>query len=83
MDFVERYRFGIVMSWTLYDKNFTIKFYEINTGVQSINDVFHNVNKVEYSFIGDLILNLIDNVEYVVYALYSRIDKFGSKVEIN
>ncbi len=44
-----------------------------HTGVQSINDVFHNVNKVENVFVYTLILNLIDNVEYVVYALYSSI----------
>jgi hypothetical protein len=48
-------------------------------GVQSINDVFHNVNKVE-NFIDDLILNLIDNVEYdevqnqVIYEIFDLID---------
>jgi hypothetical protein len=40
-------------------------------GVQSINDAFHIVKKVENVFVYTHIFNLIDNVEYVVYALYS------------
>ncbi len=44
-------------------------------GVQSINDVFHIVVKVENVFDYTHIFNLIDNVEYVVYALYSRVCK--------
>ncbi len=43
-----------------------------NAGVQSINNVFHIVDKVENVFVYIHIFNLIDNVEYVVYALYSR-----------
>jgi hypothetical protein len=44
-----------------------------NTGVQSINNVFHIVDKVENVCVNKYIFDLIDNVEYVVYALYSRI----------
>jgi hypothetical protein len=44
-----------------------------STGVQSINDAFHIVNKVENVFVYTYIFNLIDNVECVVYALYSRV----------
>jgi hypothetical protein len=43
-----------------------------NTGVQSINNVFHIVDKVENVGVNKYIFDLIDNVEYVVYALYSR-----------
>jgi hypothetical protein len=45
-------------------------------GVQRINNVFHIVDKVENVFVSTHIFNLIDNVEYVVYALYSRIYKW-------
>ncbi len=45
-----------------------------NTGVQSINDVFHIVVKVENVCVNKYIFDLNDNVEYVVYALYSRIN---------
>jgi hypothetical protein len=47
-----------------------------NSGVQSINNVFHIVDKVENVGVNKYIFDLIDNVEYVVYALYSRIDVF-------
>jgi hypothetical protein len=40
-------------------------------GVQSINNVFHIVNKVGNALVFHYILNLIDNMEYFVYALYS------------
>jgi hypothetical protein len=40
-------------------------------GVQSINDAFHIVVKVENVFVYTQIFNLNDNVECVVYALYS------------
>jgi uncharacterized protein YvpB len=59
-------------------RNFIVKKYEKtkrkkdNTGVQSINNVFHIVDKVENVLVYTHIFNLIDNVEYVVYALYSR-----------
>ncbi len=43
------------------------------TGVQSINDVFHIVNKVENVYVSKYIFDLIDNMEYVDYALYSSI----------
>jgi hypothetical protein len=46
-----------------------------NTGVQRINNVFHIVDKVENVCVNKYIFDLIDNVEYVVYALYSRIVK--------
>ncbi len=44
-------------------------------GVQSINNVYANVNKVQNSFIDALIFGLIDNGVYVVYALYSSAAK--------
>ncbi len=44
---------------------------KIYTGVQSINNVYANVNKVQNPFIDALIFDLIDNGVYVVYALYS------------
>ncbi len=44
----------------------------MKSGVQSINDVFHIVNKVENVCVNKYIFDFIDNVEYVVYALYSR-----------
>jgi hypothetical protein len=44
-----------------------------NTGVQGKNNAYHNVNKVQNSFIEALILNLIDIVVCVVFAWYSRI----------
>ncbi len=44
------------------------------TGVQRINDVFHIVDKVENVCVNQYIFDLIDNVEYVVYALYSSVD---------
>ncbi len=43
------------------------------TGVQSINNVFHIVDKVENVCVNKYIFDLIDNVEYVDYALYSSI----------
>ncbi len=43
----------------------------IYTGVQRINNVFHIVDKVENVCVNKYIFDLIDNVEYVVYALYS------------
>jgi hypothetical protein len=45
------------------------------SGVQSINNVYANVNKVQNPFIDALIFDLIDNGVYVVYALYSSIEK--------
>jgi hypothetical protein len=38
---------------------------------QSINNVFHIVNKVENVCVYKYIFDLIDNVEYVIYALNS------------
>ncbi len=43
----------------------------LNTRVQSINNVFCIVNKVENVYVFQY--NLIDNVAYVFYALYSKI----------
>jgi hypothetical protein len=43
------------------------------SGVKSINDVFHIVNKVEIVLVYTHIFNLIDNVECVVYAFHSRL----------
>jgi hypothetical protein len=43
-----------------------------NAGVRSKNNVYLFVNEVEILFENSLILGLIDNVVYVVFALYSR-----------
>ncbi len=43
-----------------------------DTGVQSKNNEYHIVNKVENQGIYEWNLNLIDNVVFVVFALYSR-----------
>jgi hypothetical protein len=64
--------FGVWMQYLWEPKcysNFRIAY----TGVQSKNNVYHNVDKVQNSFIDALILNLIDIVVYVVFALYSSI----------
>ncbi len=45
----------------------------LNTGVQSINNVFHIIDKVENGCVNKYIFDRNDNVEYVVYALYFRI----------
>ncbi len=44
-----------------------------NSGVQSINNVYAIVNKVENVCVYQYIFDLIDDGVYVVYALYSRI----------
>jgi hypothetical protein len=43
-----------------------------NSGVQSKTNEYHIVNKVEIIFVYKHIFNLIDNVVFVVLALYSR-----------
>ncbi len=43
------------------------------TGVQGKNNEYHIVDKVQNSFIDALIFDLIDNVVFVVFALYSRL----------
>jgi hypothetical protein len=48
-----------------------------NTGVQDKNIAYHNVNEVQNSFIDTLVLNLIDIVKCVVFALYSRIMNYN------
>jgi hypothetical protein len=49
--------------------------------VQGKNNAYHNVNKVQNSFIDALILNLIDIVVCVAFALYSRIDKLRHAID--
>jgi hypothetical protein len=44
-----------------------------NSGVQSKNNEYHIVHKVENQCIFICILNFIDNVVFVVFVLYSRI----------
>jgi hypothetical protein len=44
-----------------------------HTGVQSKNNVNHIVDKVQNSYENTLKFNLIDNVVYVVFELYSSI----------
>jgi hypothetical protein len=51
--------------------HFDSKIFEDYSGVQSINNVYAIVNKVENKGIYEWILNLIDIGVYVVYALYS------------
>ncbi len=52
-------------------------------GVQGKNNEYHIVDKVQNSFIDALIFDLIDNVVFDVFALYSRTAKeileIGSK----
>jgi hypothetical protein len=45
----------------------------MNSGVQGKNIEYHIVDKVQNSLIDALIFDLIDNVIFVVFALYSRI----------
>jgi hypothetical protein len=45
-------------------------------GVQGKNNEYHNVDKVQNSFIDALIFDLIDNVVFVVFALYSSMPYF-------
>jgi hypothetical protein len=42
-----------------------------HSGVQGKNNEYHIVDKVQNSFIDALIFDLIDNVVFVVFALYS------------
>jgi hypothetical protein len=68
-------------NWTLPRWFFRASFLKVAySGVQSINDAFHNVNKVENVFVYRHIFNLIDNVECVVYALYSSTQKTNDEV---
>ncbi len=55
----------------------------MNSGVQSINNVYAIVDKVENVCVKQYIFNLIDNGVYVVYALYSRIGIFGTAFDQN
>ncbi len=48
-----------------------------NSGAQSKNNVYHIVDKVQNSYENTLKFGLIDNVVYVLFALYSRISKFS------
>ncbi len=48
-------------------------FYTIYAGVQSINNIFHIVKRVKNVCVFQYILNLIDNVERCLYALYSSL----------
>ncbi len=57
-----------------HEHNALLFFNHSNSGVQSINNVYAIVNKVENVLVNTYIFDLIDNGVYVVYALYSRID---------
>ncbi len=59
----------VIEFWKRYHQK-TSKNY---SGVQSINNVYAIVNKVENVLVNTYILDLIDNGVYVVYALYSSI----------
>ncbi len=47
------------------------------SGVQGKNNEYHIVDKVQNSFIDALIFDLIDNVVFVVFALYSSTGVVG------
>jgi hypothetical protein len=53
--------------------------YNLYSGVQGKSNAYHNVNKIQNSFTDALILNLIDIVVCVVFALYSSIEIFVIK----
>ncbi len=59
--------------WTMgrFLKKLIYKIFS-NTGVQGKNKAYHNVNKVQNQGIYEWILNLIDIVVCVVFAVYSR-----------
>jgi hypothetical protein len=57
----------------LMNTQILLKILKPYSGVQRINNVFHIVDKVENVLVYTYIFNLNDNVEYVVYALYSSI----------
>ncbi len=59
------------------------KQHKQSSGVQSINNVYHIVDKVENVLVYTYIFILIDNVEYVVYALYSRVLRRWNQFEQN
>jgi hypothetical protein len=48
----------------------------LSSGVESKNNVYHIVDKVQNLYENTLKLDLIDNVVYVVFALYSRVNDF-------
>jgi hypothetical protein len=78
-------KFRIQMNRISIEFNFKIRWETqgkiLNSGVQSKINACHNVNKVENSFIYALILNAIDIVVCVVFALYSRFSfKFKTTV---
>jgi hypothetical protein len=62
MEFIEFYTYVILL----------FIFY---AGLQSINNVYAIVDKVENVCVNQYIFNLIDNGVYVVYALYSSMHK--------
>jgi hypothetical protein len=51
------------------------------TGVHSKNNEYHIVNKVENVCVNKYIFDLIDNVVFVVLALYSRVILKKFKIE--
>jgi hypothetical protein len=59
-----------------------LKFYS-STGVQSKNNVYHIVDKVQNSYENTLNFDLIDNVVYVVFALYSRVGGIVQFIEMH
>ncbi len=54
-------------------RNSPVIFLRLYSGVQSKNNVYHIVDKVQNSYENTLKFDLIDNVVYVVFALYSSI----------
>ncbi len=59
-----------------FGQDWNITFLERDcSGVQSKNNVYHIVDKVQNSYENTLKLDLIDNVVYVVFALYSSVHK--------
>jgi hypothetical protein len=54
-----------------------------HAGVQGISDVFHIVDKGENVFVYTHIFNLVDNVEYVIYTLYTSIFSFVTYLNVS
>jgi hypothetical protein len=72
-DFLISRNFLSMLSASVFLSVYFISVERKSTGVQSINDAFHNVNKGENVCVNKYNFDLNDNVECVVYALYSRV----------
>jgi hypothetical protein len=66
-------KYGVEDMYRLYVARDSQALKNRYSGVQGINNVIHIVNKVEGVLKNQKIFDLIENMEYVVYALYSSI----------